>query len=326
MGWSESMGRRGEASPARGGRNARGGQDSRGGRWGRAWLAATGVAVAVVVLLGLTLALRLSGPGEPDGAAAQRGGAEPRRAIRPRLRSEESRTVRRPETAKAAPRPENGAKAEEWVPTPGKLRLPDGRVLTFPVPREGEFRIVHSHGRTYKCDHLGNFEDVTPKPVFDNAFEENLIGVSVEGGGFVPGMLLGLDRDEVLRMLNRPVTVNDDDPEDVKAKKRAVAETKELILEYMKGGGTFDECVMELRELSVRERGARGTALRDIVALLKEGRAEDAALYRRTVDARLEKEGLRPLRLPGHIAEALGGSGRAGGGEQQPHGGEEEGQ
>ena len=67
-----------------------------------------------------------------------------------------------------------------FVKKPGTMQTPDGRVLTFPVPAEGEFRIVHSHGAVYKCDHEGNWIDITPKPVFDNAFEENLIGMNLQ--------------------------------------------------------------------------------------------------------------------------------------------------
>ena len=95
---------------------------------------------------------------------------------------------------------------------PGAMQLPDGRVLTFRPPKEGEFRIVHSHGSTYKCDHLGNWEDVTPKPVFDNSFEEALVGMATTVN-FIPGMLLGLDEKEAIRMLTKPVVVNEGDSE-----------------------------------------------------------------------------------------------------------------
>ncbi len=214
-----------------------------------------------------------------------------------------------PKPVAARPPPEP-AKPElpkpDYVKKPGQMQLPDGRILTFPVPAEGEYRIVHSHGAMYKCDHLGNWEDVTPKPIFDNAFEENLVGLSVEGGSFIPGMLMGLDPKGVEEMLNKPVTVNPDDPEDVVEKKRAVAEMKGMILEYLRQGGTFDQFVMMMREATVQERKAKGTAMRDIVTLLKEGRTEDAAFYRKALDEQLKKEGMPPLKLPSHLDAALG--------------------
>ncbi len=187
---------------------------------------------------------------------------------------------------------------------PGAMQLPDGRVLTFRPPKEGEFRIVHSHGSTYKCDHLGNWEDITPKPIFDNTFEEALVGMATTGN-FIPGMLLGLDEKDAIRMLTKPVVVNEGDSEDVVAKKEAVAQAKEAILDYMKDGATFDEFVMEMRRRSVRERFVRGAALKEIVASLKEGRAQDAADMRDAANKMLENDNLRPMNLPAHIEQAI---------------------
>ena len=242
--------------------------------------------------------------------------------------------VSRPESTEPAPEPAHGktaavpkpvapkpakagatnarAKAEKaakpepppFQKRPGAMQLPDGRVLTFRSPKEGEFRIVHSHGSTYKCDHLGNWEDVTPKPVFDNSFEEALVGMATTGN-FIPGMLLGLDEKEAIRMLTKPVVVNEGDSEDVVAKKEAVAQAKEAILDYMKDGATLDEFVMEMRRQAVKEKFIRGTALKEIVASLKEGRAQDAADMRDAANRMLEKEDLPALKIPAHIENAI---------------------
>ena len=107
-------------------------------------------------------------------------------------------------------------------------------------------------------------------------------------------------------MLKREVVVNPGDPDDVVEKKRAVAAAKETILEYIRQGGTFDQFVMEMRDLTVQERKVKSAAMKDIVGLLKEGRAEEAAAYRRALDEQLKKEGLAPVRLPAHIIEILG--------------------
>ena len=191
-----------------------------------------------------------------------------------------------------------------FVKRPGAMQLPDGRVLTFKPPKEGEFRIVHSHGSTYKCDHLGNWVDVTPKPVFDNSFEETLVGLATTGN-FIPGMLMGIDYDDAIRMLTKPVVVNPDDPEDVIAKKEAVAAAKEAILDYMKDGASLDEFVMDMRKQTVRERFIRGAALKEIVASLKEGRAQDAADMRDAANKMLEKDGAPALKIPAHLENAI---------------------
>ncbi len=187
---------------------------------------------------------------------------------------------------------------------PGAMQLPDGRVLTFRPPKEGEFRIVHSHGSTYKCDHLGNWEDITPKPIFDNSFEETLVGLATTGN-FIPGMLMGIDYDDAIKMLTKPVVINPDDPEDVVEKKEAVAAAKEAILDYMKDGASLDDFVMEMRKQVVKERFIRGMALKEIVASLKEGRAQDAADMRDAANKMLENDNLRPMNLPAHIEQAI---------------------
>lgn len=195
-------------------------------------------------------------------------------------------------------------KKPEYVKRPGAMQLPDGRVLTFKPPKEGEFRIVHSHGSTYKCDHLGNWKDITPKPIFDNSFEETLVGMATTGN-FIPGMLLGLDHNTAIKMLMKPVVINEDDSEDVVAKKEAVAQAKEAILDYMKDGASLDEFVMEMRKQVVSEKLIRGMALKEIVASLKEGRVQDAADMRDAANKMLEKDSLPALKLPAHIENTI---------------------
>ena len=200
--------------------------------------------------------------------------------------------------------PQKKPEKPKFEKRPGAMQLPDGRILTFRPPKEGEFMIVHSHGSTYKCDHLGNWEDVTPKPVFDNSFEETLVGLATTGN-FIPGVLMGIDYDEAIKMLTKPVVINKDDSEDVVAKKEAVAAAKEAILDYMKDGASLDDFVMEMRKQVVKERALRGMALKEIVASLKEGRAQDAADTRDAANKMLEKDGAPALKLPVHLENAI---------------------
>lgn len=215
---------------------------------------------------------------------------------KPRINHQDKKEVREDKVEKAKP---------EFVKRPGAMQLPDGRVLTFPVPKEGEYRIVHSHGSTYKCDHLGNWEDITPKPIFDNAFEENLVSLASENGNFIPGMLMGLDDAEVVKMLKKPVQFSPDDSDEVRAKKESVVAAKEEILQYMAAGGTFDGYIKELRELTVQERGIRSMATKEIVTMLKEGREQDAARFTQELNGKLAEAGLRPMKFPAHITSIL---------------------
>ena len=193
------------------------------------------------------------------------------------------------------------AKTNGWKKAPGKMLTEDGRELTFPVPKPGEFRIVHTHGKMYQCDSEGNFVDITPKPIFDNAFEECLIGMAVEGGSFIPGMLMGHDEKEVRSMLTKVVSISPDDPSDVAEKKEAVAYLKADMLDYMNRGGKFDDYVMEMRKQSVHERGLKSQAMKEIVGMLKKGDSATAAAYCDKVNELFNKQGMKPLKLPSHI-------------------------
>ena len=205
-----------------------------------------------------------------------------------------------------SPKVEQKKEKPAFVKKPGTMQTPDGRILTFPVPAPGEFRTVHSHGAVYKCDHEGNWVDITPKPVFDNAFEEHLIGMNFQNGNFIPGMLLGLDKDEVMKMLRKPVTINPDDSEEVIRKKTAAAEVKELALDYMETtGASFDEFVMEMRKTVTIQRGLTADTLRDIVGFLKKGDAKSAALYRDTLNQKFRELGLPDAKIPKHINDII---------------------
>lgn len=195
-----------------------------------------------------------------------------------------------------------------YVKAAGKMLTDDGRVLTFPKPKPGETRIVHTHGRVYECDSEGNYVDVTPKPIFDNSFEQCLVGLAVEGGSFIPGMLLGHDKDEITSMLIRKVEIKPDDPPEVVEKKEAVAALKKDIIGYIKEGGTFDEYVAEAHKQSAHERKIQREGLREVVQMLRSGDTAGAALYRKKFNEVVGKSGMRPLKLPPHVAEALDGA------------------
>lgn len=185
-----------------------------------------------------------------------------------------------------------------YVKKPGQMMLPSGKILTFKPPVPGSFRIIHSKGKQYKCDSEGNWEDITPKPIFDNFFEENLIGLSVEGGTFIPGMLMGYDEEDVISMLKRPVEIKEGDDETVVAKKEAVAEMKTIILDYIQQGGTFDQFVTEMRAFTVYERNIKGQALKKVTSLYNDGKIDEAKAFLQTFDGILSQEGFLPLRLP----------------------------
>ena len=290
MAWNGSDGRSKASPPTAARRTA--------SRSTRRWLLA-GV-VALVVAGGATLYFIDGGEAPSTTEATGAMASEKRTPRSPRLAP--TNAVRAAATNASVKTPE----PPPFKKCPGAMQLPDGRVLTFKPPKEGEFKIVHSHGAVYKCDHLGNWEDVTPKPVFDNAFEESLVGLATSGS-FIPGVLMGLDYDYVIKMLTKPVVVDPGDPEDVVAKKEAVAAAKEAILDYMKDGASFDDFVMDMRRQVATERAIRGMALKEIVGLLKAGRKEAAADMRDAAERLMERETGGRLTLPAHIESSLEG-------------------
>ena len=266
------------------------------------------VAIAAIVVILAAVAFLVVRRGTGTG---EQGTADNEKKVQRQRPARTSQTTQQPSTNRTAKaNADNKAEKPEkppFVKRPGAMQLPDGRVLTFAPPKEGEFRIVHSHGSTYKCDHLGNWVDVTPKPIFDNSFEEALVGLSSESGAFIPGMLLGIPYEDAIRMLTKPVVINEDDSEDVIKKKEAVAAAKEAILDYMKDGASLDDFVMEMRKQIAKERYIKGVTIKEIVTKLKEGKVQEAAEAKAAADKLLERKNMAPLKLPAHINDAIDG-------------------
>ena len=264
------------------------------------------ITAIVAILAAVAFLVVRRGTGTEEQGTGDKGKKVQR--LRPARTSQPTQPPSTNTTAKA--NADNKAEEPEkppFVKRPGAMQLPDGRVLTFAPPKEGEFRIVHSHGSMYKCDHLGNWVDVTPKPIFDNSFEEALVGLSSESGAFIPGMLLGIPYEDAIRMLTKPVVINEDDSEDVIKKKEAVAAAKEAILDYMKDGASLDDFVMEMRKQIAKERYIKGVTLKEIVTKLKEGKVQEAAEAKAAADKLLERKNMAPLKLPAHINDAIDG-------------------
>ncbi len=218
-----------------------------------------------------------------------------------------------PVSAAKPPKPKTDPKFPQYfdengnfIKAPGRMMLPDGQVITFKAPEEGKTRTIVSNGRLYECDHEGNFKDATPRKIFDNSFEEGLVGLSVDGGTFIPGMLKGLDTNAVLEMLRRPVIMNGDESDDERAKKEAVAEMKGVILDYIAQGGTFDDFVSEMQAYTTAERKLKGEALRNLSKLVREGKKEEALKYLDAMDGAMQDQGFSKIRLPKHLSEVLG--------------------
>lgn len=188
----------------------------------------------------------------------------------------------------------------------GYYIMPDGKEHKFKLPPEGKTISMKFGGVLYRFDSEGNYVDISaPKP-FDNPIENQLVGFSVEGGSFAPGLLLRHSDEEIMEALRKPVVINDDDSEQIKAKKQAVAEMKGVILDYIEQGGTYEQFVTDVAMFTKKERAAKKEGIRQLVALVREDRLEEARAFRSQLGKLLEEQGFSPLKLPIGLAEKLG--------------------
>lgn len=187
----------------------------------------------------------------------------------------------------------------------GEMRLPDGRLFTFPAPTPGKPRIVIVDGKTYECDHEGNFKDVTPRQLFSTAFEANFMGLAIENGSFIPAFLVGLNQDEVVKILKKDYQMIGDETDEEIKKIEAYLEMKGLALDYIENGGTFDDFVVEIASFVKAERVVRAQGLKQVMGLVKEGKIAEAKALADELNESISKEGYKPLNIPPHVRKAF---------------------
>ena len=190
-----------------------------------------------------------------------------------------------------------------FVKKPGSLQLPNGEVLTFPVPKPGKTRKVYAHGRTYECDHEGNFRDITPRKLFKTSFQLNFLGLAQEGKPYIPAFLTGLDEADVKRMLLKDYEkLGDETPEEMAALK-AYDDMRCAALNYMEQGGKFDDFVMEYAAFDKDQRQSRAMCISEVMKLYRDGKIQDAYETAVAANRLMEKKGFKPITLPPRVAD-----------------------
>ena len=258
--------------------------------------------VAILAAVAFLVVRRGTGSGE-RGMVDKDKKVQRQRPARPTQPTQPPSTNR---TAKAnagnnAEKPEK----QPFVKRPGAMQLPDGKVLTFPAPKEGEVRKVYAYGHMYECDSKGNFRDVTPRKLFHTAFEGNFLGLAVEDKPFIPAFLKGLDQDEVKKILTKNYEPIGDETEEEWTQLKAYDEMRCAALQYMEEGGTFDDFVDYFANQVKKERQTQAMCLREVMTLYKAGKIAEAKEMAQAAEALKEKEGLKPLKLPPHVREAF---------------------
>ena len=266
-------------------------------------LVAGGVVVACAFCVGLYFMLS-EDPAPAPQEAPVKASTKPAKPAIPLDKAKPQTPPKRPDKAAERKAAIEKAKAE-FVKRPGALQLPDGQVLTFPAPKEGEIRKVYAYGHMYECDHLGNFKDVTPRKLFHTAFEGNFLALAQEGKPFIPAFLTGLENDDVRKILQKPYIPIGDETEDEKAQLKAYDDLRNAALEYMDQGGNFSDWVEDLAKFERKERQARAFGLGEVMKLVKEGKAEEAKIMYRAASQLMEEKGFKPIRLPKYVQDAF---------------------
>lgn len=192
-------------------------------------------------------------------------------------------------------------------PTPGQARLDSGYIMTFKPPEEGHVVRFFKEGKFYWCYPDGTFEAMERKPIFDDPFEEQLVGLATPGATFVPSVLLNHSEDELQEMLAREVVVNEDDSEDVIRKKEAVAEMKKILSDYLQEGGAYSDFIREMHEYSREERRLRSNGMSKVYDLMDRGDLDATRDFIETYNAILEENNFSPLKLPRSVEARLYG-------------------
>ena len=266
----------------------------------RRFAAFRGALAALVVVVGAGLAWWLvSRPASTEPApepAPGKPAAKPS-APKPAKASTTNAQTKAEKPAKPEPPP--------FQKRPGAMQLPDGKVLTFPAPKEGEIRKVYAYGHMYECDHLGNFKDVTPRKLFHTAFEGNFLALAVEGKTFIPAFLTGLDQNEVKEILKKNYQPIGDETEEEMAQLKAYDDMRCAALQYMEEGGSFDDFVMDFANYEKKSRETNAMCLREVMTLCKEGKILEAKEMAEAATKLMEQKGLRPFKLPPHVKAAF---------------------
>lgn len=269
-----------------------------------------GLLVVVPAIIFLLPSERTSSLDEAEPAETPKAAQDERQAaVATEITSAAEVTAVQKESVKASePAKASETAADEKKPgvfAPGMLRLPNGFELRFKLPAEGETRQLMAGGEIWEVDSKGEIRNITPPPVFEKPFEGMISSLIERDGMVLPFALKQYSEEEVRRMCSEPTLSYDDDTPEITAKRENVAMIKSGILDYLEGGGKFEDFVDEMIQHSQDAQRARIQGYHEIRELLMNGRGRDALQYYRAVSQELTENGYGELKLPPSFRKAL---------------------
>ena len=103
-----------------------------------------------------------------------------------------------------------------------------------------------------------------------------------------------LDR-EFRASLERPIVINEDDPETLKVLKERISAAREEMAEMLDGGMSFADVITEARQIRAENYETRTKAINEYREILKSGDREGASEYIFKVNLALQQMGIKEI-------------------------------
>ena len=249
------------------------------------WVAA--VALIAVAAGGVWWWMARGGKAEP--ASEQRQVAKKPKAEKPQPRRTE-------------PRPATATNAVAAAATSAPAVRPPKEVVSSVVTTNSSGAIIE---KIVFADGTKKSRITTPPPIFSNACDQVIaLAISAKPGEAMPPLpdLHGIDEDFAKSFLT-PITINEDDPENVKELKRNVIETKKELLEAVKGGKTVMQALQEHQSAMERMESSRLMAIREMQRISAEDGVEMAQEFAKKVNEDFEGKGIPAIPVIGNNGE-----------------------
>ena len=138
---------------------------------------------------------------------------------------------------------------------------------------------------------------VERKPIFHHSVHLELSHYAIPGRDMPPPDRIS-DK-EALAAAEVPIEYLDDDTPQLRAKKEAVEMMLQEMKEYIQNGGHAKDYMQKLAERQQLEGEAVETTRREVRALMKEGKIDDAKAALQTYNAYLQTKGIPPIKIKG---------------------------
>ena len=132
---------------------------------------------------------------------------------------------------------------------------------------------------------------------FDNPVENMIARVSRPNAKFLIPPTLAVSEEELMKILDRPIEIYEDDTEEAVAVKERTAAMKEEIKKYIREGGTINQYFRDVLAMNTERDGIRNDVYNEKRRLLLEKGEAAAQAYLDTVNPQLKEMGLEEQRI-----------------------------